>query len=220
MVGFVMLHREFLDWEWYQCPTVSRLFIHLILKVNFIDKKWQGVVIKRGQIVTSTNHLSSELKLSVQQIRTALSKLENGNYIVKKTTNNYTLITLVNYEKYQSSNYNSNKRTNTPKANQQLTANIPSTTTKKRNNTKNINNETIEARLETFKKQVFEHSQYSNKILSDFFNFWSELNTEKTKMKFESKGGYFEINNRLKKWTSNEWKTSNKNNQQNTISNR
>lgn len=219
MVGFVMLHREFLNWEWYQSSNVSRLYIHLILKVNFIEKKWQGIIIERGQLVTSINSLSEELKLSEQQVRTAILKLEEGNYIIKKATNNYTLITLVNYDKYQSSGPNSNKRKNIPKTNEQQTENNQSTTTKKSNNSKNINNETIEVRREIFKNHVFEHSSYSNKILNDFFNYWTELNSEMDKMRFETQG-YFEIDKRLKKWATNEWKTTNKNNQHNTVSNR
>jgi len=63
MIGFVLLNREILDWEWYQSPTVSRLFIHLMLKVNFKTKKWQGITIQRGQLVTSVNSLSSYTNL-------------------------------------------------------------------------------------------------------------------------------------------------------------
>ncbi|WP_027127098.1 hypothetical protein [Gelidibacter mesophilus] len=220
MVGFVMIYRDLLEWEWYQSPTVSRLYFHLILKVNFTDKKWQGIIIKRGQLVTSLNSLSSELKLSVQQIRTALSKLQEGNYVEINSTNNFTLITLVNYDKYQSSEYSSHKRNNIPKTNHQQSVNIPSTTTEKGNNNKNIKKVKIEQRCEEFKKQVFEHSMYSNKILNDFFNYWSEYNTAQSKMKYEKEGGYFEIERRLKKWSENEWTNSNKNNQRTTLSNR
>ena len=76
MAGFVIMHRDILEWEWYQSPTVSRLYFHLILKVNYTDKKWLGILVKRGQLITSYNHLAIELKLSTQMIRTAIQKLK------------------------------------------------------------------------------------------------------------------------------------------------
>ena len=205
MIGFVLLQRSIMDWEWYQHPTVSRLYVHLILKVNFIEKKWQGVTIKRGQLITSTNSLSAELKLSTQQIRTALTKLEEGNYIQKRATNNFTLITRVNYDKFQSADSTVNKPNNKQRTIQKQSNNIPLTTTKQRNNENKFNNETIELRKEKFKKQIFEHSQFSNKISTDFFNYWSELNIDKSKMRCE-KDDFFNVLNRLKKWSENEMK--------------
>jgi DNA-binding transcriptional MocR family regulator len=221
MVGFIFLHRDLLEWEWYQNPEVSRLFIHLLLKVNFIDKKWHGNEVKRGQLITSSNHLASELNLSIQKIRTALKKLESSGYIIRQTTNKFTLITIVNYNNRQSPTVLPNNQKTTRTTNNQLSNNNPTTTTKESNKENKFNKEKIELRKENFKKQVFEHSHYSNKILIDFFNYWSEFNTAKTKMKFENQRGFFEIEIRLKKWSENEWKTATKNAQQkNTISNR
>ncbi|MFG6685261.1 hypothetical protein ACGK9U_01665 [Mariniflexile sp. HNIBRBA6329] len=221
MIGFIFLHRDLLEWEWYQNPEVSRLYIHILLKANFTDKKWQGISVKRGQFITSSNHLASDLNLSIQKIRTALKKLESSGYITRQTTNKFTLITIVNYNNRQHQSVLTNKQKITQTQNKQLTNNNPPTTTKESNKIKNLNKEKIELRLAKFKKQVFEHSQYSTKILNAFFNYWSEFNTAKTKMKYESQRGFFEIERRLKKWTENEWKTTNKNNQQkNTISNR
>ncbi|WP_100613607.1 helix-turn-helix domain-containing protein [Confluentibacter citreus] len=204
MVGFIFLHRDFLEWEWYQNSEVSRLFIHLLLKANFTDKKWQGINVERGQLITSSNHLATDLNLSVQKIRTALKKLESRGYITRKTTNKFTLITIVNYSIRQTISSLSNKQNTTQRTNPQLSNNKQSTTTKESNKENKFNKEKIELRRENFKKQVFEHSHYSNKILIDFFNYWSEFNTAKTKMKFEGQGDYFEIEKRLKKWAANE----------------
>lgn len=203
MVGFVLLHRDIMNWEYYQSPGVSRLYFHLILKVNFIEKKWQGIIIKRGQLVTSINSLSAELKLSNQQIRTALEKLVEGNYIKKSITNKYTLITLVNYDKYQSSNKSINKRNNNPVTTQQHSNNNPTTTTKQSNNNNNNNKETIEERELNFQNEIFKNPHYSNKILKSFFNYWTELNANTNKMRFEGEK-FFEIEKRLEKWSKNE----------------
>jgi len=74
MEGWIKLHRGLLEWEWYDEPNVFRLFLHCILKANHSDKSWRGSVIKRGEFVTSLQNLSSETKLSVQQVRTCLKK--------------------------------------------------------------------------------------------------------------------------------------------------
>lgn len=199
-----MLHRDLLEWEWYQSPETSRIFIHLLLRVNFLDKKWQGIEVQRGQLITSNNHLSIELSLSIQKVRTALKRLESSGYITRKTTNKFTLITIVNYNNRQSSKPFVNNQNKPLQSNKQLANNKQSTTTKKGNKENNINKEKIERRKENFKKQVFEHSNYSNIILIGFFEYWSEFNTNKTKMRFEDCRGFFEIAKRLKKWALNE----------------
>ncbi|MBR9845289.1 MAG: hypothetical protein GYB35_03865 [Algicola sp.] len=214
MVGFVMLHRDIIDWEWYQSQETTRVFIHLILRANYKDKKWQGITIKRGQLVTSNNRLSAELSLSIQQTRTALKKLESSGYIKRKTTNKFTLITINNYEDRQSSASIINNQKTIPKTIKKPSAHNQTTTTKKRNN---LNKVKIVERAQNFKKQVFEHSNYSNNILSSFFNYWSELNLQKNKMRFE-KDGYFDITLRLEKWVLHE--KAIKNSIKNTNSNR
>jgi hypothetical protein len=194
-----------MDWEWYQSPNVSRLYFHLIFKANFKDKKWQGNLIKRGQLITSNNSLSTDLMLSVQAIRTALQKLLDGGYVKVETTNRFTLITLLNYDKFQSAKTESNKPIITQGTVKKHSRNKQITTTKESNKEIKSNKETINNRREKFKKQVFSLSDFNIKILDSFFNHWSELNTDRTKMRFESEH-FFEMSVRLKKWVSNERK--------------
>lgn len=217
MIGYVMLHRQILEWEWYQCPNASRVFFHLILTANYTDKKWQGVVIKRGQLITSNFNLASQLGLKVQPVRTALKKLKSSGNIDVKTTNRYSLVTIIKYDHWQSSSLFSNKQTNIPATNKKHSTNNPLTTTKK---VKNINKEKIEFRMENFKKQVFEHTQYSNKILLLFFNYWTELDSKsRSIMRFEN-NKYFEIEKRLENWVMNERPKNNNSVIKNTNSNR
>ena len=102
MEGWIKLHRQILDWEWYNDINVKVLFLHLLLTANYEDKKWQGTIIKRGQLVTSRQHLAEQTGLSEQQVRTAIDKLKSTNNITTKSTNKYTTITIENYELYQS----------------------------------------------------------------------------------------------------------------------
>ena len=100
--GWIKLHRKMLDWEWYSDVNTTRLFIHLLLTVNVKDYEWRGVHVHRGSRITSVATLSNETALSDRQVRTALDHLISTNEITKQTTNQYTLISIVNYDSYQS----------------------------------------------------------------------------------------------------------------------
>ncbi len=136
--GFIVLSKKMLKWGWYQDNNTKVLFIHLLLIANWEEKKWQEIEIKRGQVVTSINHLAQQTNLSTQQVRTSLNKLISTNEITKSSTNKYTLITIKNYKKYQDYNKEDNKRI----TNEQQTNNNQITTTKPRkpNNQENNNN--------------------------------------------------------------------------------
>ena len=98
---FIKLFRKFTEWEWYEDINVSRVFLHLILTVNFVDKKWKGILIKRGSIVSSYQTLANETSLSVKQVRTAIRKLESTDDVAIKSTNKYSVFTVKNYDLYQ-----------------------------------------------------------------------------------------------------------------------
>ena len=99
--SWIKIYRSLLDWEWYDDINTCRLFIHLLLTANYEDKKWHGMVIKRGQRFCSSVTLAGETGLSRQNIRTSLAKLSATEEITYKSTRQGMLITLVKYEKYQ-----------------------------------------------------------------------------------------------------------------------
>lgn len=122
--SFIKLHRRMLKWEWYDDINTKVLFIHLLLIANWEDKKWKGIVIKRGQVVAGRKKLSKETGLTEQQIRTSLNKLISTNEITSKTTNKYTLLTIEKYDVYQQKEEKNNTRNN-QQLNQQITNNQP-----------------------------------------------------------------------------------------------
>lgn len=99
--GYIKLFRKFTTWEWYDDINTSRLFLHLLMTVNWQDKSWQKTVVKKGSIITSISKLSEETKLTPRQVRSALEKLKLTNELTIKTTNRFTLITVVKYADYQ-----------------------------------------------------------------------------------------------------------------------
>lgn len=99
--GYIKLYRSLLTWEWYQDANTLRLFLHLILTANHFERKWRGITVKRGQRVCSYADLSGELGLSLQGVRTAVKHLKSTGELTHETTSQYSLFTVVNYDKYQ-----------------------------------------------------------------------------------------------------------------------
>lgn len=121
MSGWIKIHRQILEWEWYSDNNAFRVFMHLILKANHKDKRFKGIELKAGSVVTSRDILAIETGLSVRQIRTALDKLKTTNEVTIKTSSKGTIIQVVNYEKYQiATSETTNER---PANDQQTTSN-------------------------------------------------------------------------------------------------
>lgn len=99
--GYIKLHRQMLDWEWYSNIPVKILFLHCLLRANHKDNKWQGITIEKGSFITSYEKLSIETGLTIKQIRTALDKLKMTGEVASKTTNQYSIISIKNWDKYQ-----------------------------------------------------------------------------------------------------------------------
>lgn len=99
--SWIKIYRSLLDWEWYDDINTCRLFIHLLLTANYEDKKWHGMVIKRGQRFCSLSTLAEETGLSIKSIRVALTHLALTGEVAKETTRQGMLLTLVGYAKFQ-----------------------------------------------------------------------------------------------------------------------
>ena len=160
--GFIFLHRKFLEWEWYDDANAMRLFLHCLLNANHKDGKWQGKVIKRGSFITGRLKLASSLKLSEMEIRTALKHLKSTNEITIKTTSQYSIITVNNWDKYQQINQRNNQQI----TNKQPTNNQQITTNNNDNNDNNENNKEEEDE-ETFPNLKNWHGEYMNVYLTD-----------------------------------------------------
>lgn len=99
--GYVKLHRQLIDWEWYQDANTMRLFIHCLIKANYEEKKWKGITIEAGSFATSSMTLADELHLTRAQIRRSIYNLQSTQEIATKTTNKITIIKVLNWAKYQ-----------------------------------------------------------------------------------------------------------------------
>lgn len=112
MKGWVKIYRDLQEWEWYTRPEMAHLYIHLLLSANHTAVKWQGITIKRGQVVTSVAQLAQKTGLSIQTTRTCLNRLKSTNEITVESTKTYTVISICNYSRYIDKESTSNKQTN------------------------------------------------------------------------------------------------------------
>lgn len=101
--GWIKLHRDLLQWQWYDDSLMVHLYVHLLLNANFEERKWRGITIGRGQLATSTASLARELKTTERKIYTRLQILESEGMIVKQSYNRCTVITLKNSDVYPAS---------------------------------------------------------------------------------------------------------------------
>jgi hypothetical protein len=184
-ISFIKISRKLLKWRWFKRPEMVSLWIYLLLKANHEDGEWEGIKIKRGQLITSRKKLSEYTGISEQSVRTSLTKLKSTNEITIESTNSFTIITICNYNTYQEKKIITNQQTN-----QQI--NIPSTSDQptpnhKQEEIKNEKNliEDIFSRKEKFRNEVFSFDEYEEDHLEQFFNYWSEETHDKTKMNFE-----------------------------------
>lgn len=101
--GWIKIHRRLLDWEWYSDTNMVRLFLHLLLKANSSDRRWQGREVPKGSLVTSRATLEAETGLSQKTIRTCLARLIATGEIEVEAANRFSLVTICNFDNYQES---------------------------------------------------------------------------------------------------------------------
>ena len=167
--GWIKTYRKIIDWEWYTDANVFRVFMHILLSANYSPKKWHGMTVNAGELVTSIGSLAAQLKLTEQQIRTALNKLEKTGEITKKSTNRNTVIFAVNYEFYQSLNYEEQQSDNNQVTTKQQSDNNQITTKQQSDNnqiTTNKNNKNVK-NDKNVENNTRARGKYANVFLSD-----------------------------------------------------
>lgn len=102
MKGWIKIHRNLINWEWFDCPEMLKLWLYLLMMANTDDGyKWHGIALDCGQLVTSLPELEKKTGFTTQQIRTCLKRLCSTGEITVESTNKYRIITISNYRDYQ-----------------------------------------------------------------------------------------------------------------------
>jgi hypothetical protein len=169
--GYIKLFRKFLEWEWYDDNNCKVVFLHLLLKSNYKQKRWRGKIIERGQLFTSIENLSNEMHLTTKQLRITLSKLENTGEITKQGTSEGTYITVCNYDSYQTNIITEQQADNERATSEQQANNKRTTTTnnnKKEKKEKNKKKEFVSPSLDEVKKYFVENGYYESAAIKAY----------------------------------------------------
>jgi len=107
--GWILLHRKLQEnpiWANNQPFDMRSAWVDLLLMVNHADVEtvfdYKPFVVKRGQCLTSVRKLSVRWSWSKDRTLKYLKLLESLNMIHKESNNQRTLITIENYDVYQS----------------------------------------------------------------------------------------------------------------------
>ena len=103
--------------EWYRETSVKSCREHamiqwLVMNANITESEWNGITVKRGQVVTSLSKLSEGVQQSLQQTRNTLDNIVNNKEVTKTATKTYTIITICNFDNYVGLNFCDNKEEN------------------------------------------------------------------------------------------------------------
>lgn len=124
-MDYIKLSRKILDWEWWDDINTCRLFIYCLLKANWKDGRFKGMVIPKGSFVSSIPKMSDETSLTIREIRTAISHLKSTGEVTCKSYAKYTVFTVKNYCEYQQSDLqNDRQATDKRHSNDMLTTTI------------------------------------------------------------------------------------------------
>lgn len=95
------MYRSIIDWEWFKEHDMTCFFIYCLSNANLEDRTWRGVFVKRGQLLVSRSIVCRELGIEERRYRTIISRLQKSGEIEVDTSGPSTLITIVNWDRYQ-----------------------------------------------------------------------------------------------------------------------
>ena len=106
--SFIKLFRKISEWRWYKEGATKDVFIHLLINAKYRETQYMDIIIHRGQLTTTYRKLAEETGLTLQQVRTAIARLKSTQEITCISHGKFSLITVNNYDRYQTSNTESN----------------------------------------------------------------------------------------------------------------
>lgn len=184
------------DWDWFDKPEMLSLFLYLLNNAKEKEVKHDGIVEHRGQFLTSLRKLSTIIGAGKQVVRTCLSKLIKMQLIEVNTERLYSIITICNYDDYFEAEVNKPK--NELKNEDTKPAEAPKEDKPKK--TKEEIATATEKRKEKFYQELVPYvATYGKDMIRKFYDYWSETNKSKTRMRCETEKTW-DLNLRLQNW--------------------
>ena len=135
--GYVKIYRSALDTGWLKNHRLWAFWSYCLLKASYVERAvkigFQEIDLQPGQFIFGRKIAAQELGMSENQIRTCIDSLKTTNNITIKTTNKYSIVTVMNWGLHQNGDYQNHHQNhqpvtikttnNSPTTHQQLTTN-------------------------------------------------------------------------------------------------
>lgn len=125
--GYIKLWRKSLDAGWLQNPKLWTFWCWCLMKATHREYDQivgcQQVHLMPGEFVFGRKKASKELRMSEQSIRTFIDFLKTSQNLTIKTTNKFSVISIINWNTYQGNEFENNQQINQPLTNNQPTTN-------------------------------------------------------------------------------------------------
>ena len=210
-MAFVKLNRNFFEnflWKEARNYSKAEAWLDLIQLARFeaSTEMINGKVIEvqRGELPASRRFLELRWDWGSTKVSNFLKILEDSKMIKRKQTNGHTIITLCNYDKYNS-NEDGDKPQNKPSTNQRQTTDKPPT-----NQNKEYKNYKNEEEFNKEKESKKKNSRFSPPTILEIQNYFLEkkLNENLAKKEaqkffdFYDSKNWFVGKNKMAKWKS------------------
>jgi hypothetical protein len=148
--GYIKLWRKSLESNTWNNQNVWRLWCWCLMKASYKRYKCliglQEIELMPGQFIFGRKKCSIETGLSEQIVRSCLQTLKSTSNLTIKTTNKFSIITIINWDTYQVDETEFNQQITNNLTNNQPTNNQQITTYKNIKNVKNLKEDNISAK--------------------------------------------------------------------------
>jgi hypothetical protein len=189
-------------------PHVREIWDYLLREVNYQDKKYDGIIIKRGQTIRTYKDIQEALSWKIGWRKMTYSKwdcekamkvLMKATMITTQKTTRGMIITVLNYDKFQTpENYESHTEDHRRATREPQTTDTINKKEKKERKKEEIYI-TLTEQIEPLR------NSYPPSMIDKFILYWDETDTKKTPRWKKEKT--WDISKRLERWRRNqeEW---------------
>ena len=226
--GYIKLYRTITDSWVFAHPEKLKVWIWFLTKASFKSRyislnvgNGQSIIgLKTGEFVFGRNTAANELCMPGSTIYKIIKQFEDEGMVKIRSSNKYSIITICKWDAYQhdtplsvaaeEGHDSSNRAT---QDNMVAAREFQQDTNKKGKKDNKVKKEreepppknNLKIRQEEFQKEIDQFTEHNESMRRNFYNYWSEPNHSKTKMKFELEKTW-DTSRRLYKWKANDMK--------------
>jgi len=206
--GYVKLWRKSLDAGVFDNPTTWKFWCWCIMKASHKEYDavvgYQTVHLMPGDFIFGRSKAAADLCQSERSIRTCLHFLEKSQNVTIKTTNKFSIVSIVNWSIYQSDETTNDQQHDQPVTNKRPASDQQVTTYKNEKNVKNDKNKTIEGPVGVSKETWDAFIEMRKAMKAPLTTFSAKLIIDKLVKLSNDNGGGMELI--LQQSIANNWK--------------